>query len=334
MIDKLYQVFVSSTYTDLMEERRAVADALAKSNFLVTGMELFPASSQGQLEFIKKLIDRCDYYVLIIAGRYGSLTNEGISYTETEYHYAKELNKPIIVFIHKDISKIENGKSENDENIRKKLHQFRENALEGRVCSFWENKEELATQVAISLPQEAMTNPQIGWIRGDQAADVAVYKEVEKLRAEIEHLRAKSIDTIYFPKGIAGPEDSTIIEFEISYYGPAKNPWETGTIISTVTVKKLFKFGELFTFLHYSFIGGKSLHELYLTDASSLVDKKTYDIQENGHVIFKAEYFLILQTQFLALDLISIENSNGYIIWTPTQKGDAYASRQKALKVS
>ena len=45
------------------------------------GMELFPAADEEQWEFIKRVIDDCDYYVLIIGGRDGSLTPEGISYT-------------------------------------------------------------------------------------------------------------------------------------------------------------------------------------------------------------------------------------------------------------
>lgn len=51
-------------------------------------MELFPAIDEDQFEFIKKVIDDCDYYLLIIGGRYGSLSDEGVSYTELEYQYA------------------------------------------------------------------------------------------------------------------------------------------------------------------------------------------------------------------------------------------------------
>ncbi len=46
------------------------------------GMELFPAIDEGQWEFIKKVIDDCDYYLLIIGGRYGSVAEDGLSYTE------------------------------------------------------------------------------------------------------------------------------------------------------------------------------------------------------------------------------------------------------------
>ena len=44
-------------------------------------MELFLAINDSQWNLIKELIDDCDYYILIVGGRYGSLNKEGISYT-------------------------------------------------------------------------------------------------------------------------------------------------------------------------------------------------------------------------------------------------------------
>jgi hypothetical protein len=87
-VEKRYQVFVSSTYADLKEERQHVTQALMEMDCIPAGMELFPATDEEQWEFIKRIIDDCD--LLIIGGRYGSTTDEGISYTEKEYDYAVE----------------------------------------------------------------------------------------------------------------------------------------------------------------------------------------------------------------------------------------------------
>ena len=87
-MDKRYQIFVSSTFADLQSERRKVIQALMEMDCIPAGMELFPAADEEQWQFIKRVIDDCDYYVMIIGGRYGSLTPEGISYTEQEYDYA------------------------------------------------------------------------------------------------------------------------------------------------------------------------------------------------------------------------------------------------------
>jgi Domain of unknown function (DUF4062) len=77
-MDKRYQVFVSSTFTDLKDERSQILQTLMMMDCIPAGMELFPADEE-QFEFIKKVIDDCDYYLLIIGGRYGSTTKEGIS---------------------------------------------------------------------------------------------------------------------------------------------------------------------------------------------------------------------------------------------------------------
>jgi hypothetical protein len=87
-MDKVYQIFVSSTFSDLEHERRLVTNTLAKAGYLAAGMELFPATDQQQLDFIKRIIDRSDYYVVIVAGRYGSLADDKLSFTEHEYEYA------------------------------------------------------------------------------------------------------------------------------------------------------------------------------------------------------------------------------------------------------
>jgi hypothetical protein len=95
-MDKFYQVFVSSTFDDLKDERQQVTNTLAKAGYVAAGMELFPATDQQQLEYIKRIIDRSDYYVVIVGGRYGSLANNGLSYTENEFDYAHSKGHPRI----------------------------------------------------------------------------------------------------------------------------------------------------------------------------------------------------------------------------------------------
>lgn len=84
-MNKKYQVFVSSTYKDLKEERLAVTQQLLKMGFIPVGMEQFPASNMSQMEYIKMMLDSCDYYLLILAGKYGTVDTDGIGFTEKEY---------------------------------------------------------------------------------------------------------------------------------------------------------------------------------------------------------------------------------------------------------
>ena len=53
-MEKRYQIFVSSTYADLKQERQKVIQALMEMDCIPSGMELFPAADEEQWEFIKK----------------------------------------------------------------------------------------------------------------------------------------------------------------------------------------------------------------------------------------------------------------------------------------
>src|ERR1700742_4850314 len=104
-----YQVFVSSTYDDLRSERQQATQAILEAGCFPSGMELFPASDDAQWELIKRVIEECDYYVIIVAGRYGSLTSGGLSYTEKEYDYAIEKGIPVLGFVRDDIGEVPFG---------------------------------------------------------------------------------------------------------------------------------------------------------------------------------------------------------------------------------
>ncbi|MEL3712046.1 DUF4062 domain-containing protein [Staphylococcus borealis] len=94
-----YQIFISSTYKDLIEERQAVVEAVLNSNNIPAGMELFNSSSKSQWEIITQWINESDALILLLGSSYGTIdSEENISYTEMEYNYAKSLGKPIYVF--------------------------------------------------------------------------------------------------------------------------------------------------------------------------------------------------------------------------------------------
>ena len=130
-MDKVYQVFVSSTFVDLEDERRQVSNALAKAGYLVAGMELFPATDQQQLDFIKRVIDRSDYYVVIVGGRYGSLADGQISFTEHEFEYARSNGIPVLAFLHKHPDRIEVRKTDQDLDKATRSDAFRAKANGG-----------------------------------------------------------------------------------------------------------------------------------------------------------------------------------------------------------
>ena len=150
-MDKRYQIFVSSTYADLKEERQKVIQALMEMDCIPSGMELFPAADEEQFEFIKKVIDDCDYYLLIIGGRYGSVGADGLSYTEREYQYAIECGIKVIALLHESPDEISVSKSEINETLRERLRVFREQVKTGRLVKTWKLADQLPGLVALSL---------------------------------------------------------------------------------------------------------------------------------------------------------------------------------------
>src|ERR1051326_2157854 len=136
-MEKRYQVFVSSTYADLKEERQRVIQELMEMDCIPSGMELFPAADEEQLAFIKRVIDDCDYYLLIIGGRYGSISADGISYTEQEYDYAVSRGLKVIALRHENPDEIPLGKSEKDPELRERLQRFRDKVATGRLVKSW-----------------------------------------------------------------------------------------------------------------------------------------------------------------------------------------------------
>lgn len=99
-MNKKLQVFVSSTYTDLIEERQAAVEAILDAGHIPAGMELFKAGNESQLKTIYKWIDESDVYMLILGGRYGSIESKsGLSYTELEYRYALSKNMPVFAIV-------------------------------------------------------------------------------------------------------------------------------------------------------------------------------------------------------------------------------------------
>jgi hypothetical protein len=190
-MEKRYQVFVSSTYADLKEERQQVIQTLMEMDCIPAGMELFPASDEDQFNFIKRVIDDCDYYILVIGGRYGSLTPQGISYTEQEFDYAIEKGLRVVAFLHGDPESLSVRNTDNDPALTERLDSFRKKAQTGRLVRYWQKADELPGMVSLSLQKTIKTYPAVGWIRATSAGSTELLSEINDLRKENEALRTR-----------------------------------------------------------------------------------------------------------------------------------------------
>jgi hypothetical protein len=192
--DRRYQVFLSSTYEDLREERQSATQSILAMGHLAAGMELFPASDLSQLDLIKRVILESDYYIVIVGGRYGTVhPATGMSFTELEYEYALEAGKPVLGFVVRDIQQLVNARVENDQTKQKSLENFRDKVL-SKTCQLFDGPNDLGLKVMNSLTMEMRINPQIGWIKADQAKspeDIAEERELKRIvREQIEEIES------------------------------------------------------------------------------------------------------------------------------------------------
>jgi len=190
-MDKRYQVFVSSTYADLKSERDEVIRTLMEMDCMPAVMEAFPAVDNEQMEFIKTIIDDSDYYVLIIGGRYGSVDDEGISFTEREYDYAVEKKIPILAFVNNDFGSLFADQTDQNSALKKKLDKFKKKVCTGRIVKMWAEPNELSGALALSLNKAMKLFPATGWIRADTAAQNDILSEINELRKENKSLSQK-----------------------------------------------------------------------------------------------------------------------------------------------
>ena len=322
-MDKKYQVFVSSTYEDLQEERRTVMEALLQMNCFPVGMEYFNASDESQWEVIKKLINECDYYVLIVGGRYGTIDEaSGKSYTQKEYEYALSVGVPAIAFMHKDISTLPKSKTESDPNLEQKLDAFM-GSVKKRLCKLWVTGDDLASKVVLSLNNLIMTKPRIGWVKADRSASSEANAEIVKLRKEIDDLNKKVRQyEDNEPEGIADLAQGDD-EVTISFYS---NICETEDLV--LTWNSLF-----------SLIGPLMLIECSEVKIKNVLDEyfQVNYMGGSGTWLIYEEHFQSLKVQLLALGLIcestrTHSSADTNIYWSLTPWGKTLLMRLKAIR--
>ncbi len=131
-------------------------------------MELFPAADESSWALIKKMIAACDYYLLIVGGRYGSVGKTGKSYTEMEYDYAKS-RKPVLAFIHGSPGDLPANRTERDPKRTRALSKFLLK-VQQRQYRKWYTKDDLRASVTQGLVQLIDQQPARGWIRAPEEA--------------------------------------------------------------------------------------------------------------------------------------------------------------------
>lgn len=289
-----FEVFVSSTFRDLQQERQAVLEAILEMGNIPAGMEIFPASATTPWELIESIIEGIDYYVLIIGGKYGSISEEGISYTEKEFEAALRHGVPILAFLHKEPGTLPLNNSETDEEARVKLEDFRGKVERSCHCKYWDSAEQLRAQVIVGLNFAIKTNPRPGWLRGDGVNNQELLLQVAELSSRVEKLRAQNAElekdrSRFGVEDIAGLEDT----YEMTF--------SEGRAPSDLKLK--VSWSEIFFFLAEDLLHGLSEREVASGLWAFVSGLHDFDAQmSNGHV--SRECVEQISVQLLGLDLI------------------------------
>jgi hypothetical protein len=182
-MERRYQVFLSSTYEDLKNERQEVIQALLELGCMPAGMELFPARDEESWSLITRVIDDSDYYVVIVGGRYGSVDASGTGYTEREYDYAMSRRVPVLAFL-RDLESIPSDRREENTVAQSRVAAFRAKILSHRTARPWKSGEGLAGTLSRSLGRIMDEEPREGWVRSRYVRD-----EILSEGAFLRHLR-------------------------------------------------------------------------------------------------------------------------------------------------
>lgn len=164
--NKRYQVFISSTYKDLIKYRIAASNAVIFGNNIPAGMEDFKASHENPTEYIKNVIDCSDYYVLIIGQRFGSIqdASTNTSFTMMEYNYAMEKGMIVIPFIYSGTENLPDNDLDYNQSL---LDNFKKEVSTKHTPAYFANEDELQKMVGQSLTEAIKNYPQTGWIKFD-----------------------------------------------------------------------------------------------------------------------------------------------------------------------
>lgn len=202
-------MFVSSTYTDLIEERQAAVEAILDAGHIPAGMELFKAGNDSQLKTIYKWIDASDVYMLILGGRYGSIEpKSNKSYTQLEYEYAISKNIPVFAVVLSDSFLTQKINSLGLANVMEQTapdkHKGFKAFVMSRIIREVDDCKDIKITIHSTLNEFAQDYNLVGWVRNDNENDTlqlikdnnALIKENNQLQKEVqklqEQLNAKS----------------------------------------------------------------------------------------------------------------------------------------------
>lgn len=317
---KKYQIFISSTYMDLVSERAAVEEAIMRGGDIPVGMEAFPAVDQEQFEFIKSIILQCDYYILIIAARYGSLADDGISYTEKEFDFAVDNGIPVIFMLHGKREGIAGQFVEKDAAKIEKLESFIKRASTGRIRNEFLTVEELKYKVITSLTSSKQIKPRPGWVRGVGAEPTELLGKIVALQEENSKLKSEKPKT-YNIQNIAGLDQRISLKTTYRYKLSGLAGYTNGNKVVETTL------GEIFAVISPYLDQSNTSSTVSSLIARLLIKRHASSLNASSEKVDEDQ----LQTIKLQFQALGLTKKTGGAQWVITPDGEAEMMRLRVL---
>lgn len=180
MLDKRYQVFITTSGKEMQPERMVVSQTLIGMGYFSWGLEQRTPLSTA---FARRQIDDCDYVLLLLGSQYGEQSVSGVSYLHLEYIYAVTKQKPVIVFMHDHPESRGEALQESKPSLKDKFLEFRRQLQKEveQVVSY-RTLRELELAIRSNMPQMLVRYPVVGWVRP---------QSIQSLHDEIDRLKSK-----------------------------------------------------------------------------------------------------------------------------------------------
>lgn len=143
------KIYLSSTYSDLVDHREAVYRTLRQMRHDVVAMEDYVATDERPLDKCTADVAACDLYVGIFAWRYGfQPPGKDRSITELELTEAVRHGKPTLIFLLDESAPWPPRQMDAD---RAAIDRLRSRLQQDHIVDFFSTPDQLATKVSVAV---------------------------------------------------------------------------------------------------------------------------------------------------------------------------------------